>query len=60
MTEKADHPCFECARSGKGGVYQDFPHPRLVCSVDGHNKLDILGLKHTLDCLYNDCPLGDQ
>lgn len=57
--EKKDHPCFKCARDGDGGAYQKFPHPIVVCSVDDHESIDILGLKNTLDSLYKKCPRGD-
>ena len=57
--EKQDHPCFKCGRDGYGGAYYDFPHPAIKCNVDNHRALDILGMKHCLDKLYEDCPRGD-
>ena len=52
-----DHPCFKCARNGEGGATYDFPHPALICVVDNHRSLDILGdLKTCLDGLYKKCP----
>lgn len=60
MTERKDHPCFKGAREGRCGAYQDFPHPRVKCSIDGHSALDIVGLEHCLDTLYEDCPLKED
>ena len=57
MSEHKDHPCFKCGREGMGGAYYDFPHPAIKCNVDGHRALDIIGMKHCLDTLYEECPL---
>lgn len=51
-----DHPCFACARKGEGGATYDFPHPALMCVVDNHKSLDLLGVKQCLDDLYKKCP----
>ena len=46
-----EHPCYKC-----GMVMMDFPHPRVRCAIGGHTALDIVGLLHCLDTLYESCP----
>lgn len=60
MTDKDiqnNHPCFECARTGKGGAYyKSIGHPIIVCSIDNHESINIVGLKLALDHLHEKCP----
>ena len=53
-----EHPCVQ-SKNCKGGFF-DPPHPRIKCGEDGHTALDIVGLKHCLDTLYEQCPLKED
>ncbi len=56
-----NHPCVK-SDNCKGAFY-DPPHPRVFCGEDLHTAMDIVGLPHCLDWLYESCPLkkeGDE
>lgn len=46
-----EHPCAIC-----GEVYLCPPHPMVKCGVSGETALDIVGLLHCLETLYEKCP----
>ena len=55
-----EHPCFDCAKNGKGGAYyKAIGNPIIRCSVDNHESIDIVGLKLALDHLYEKCPFNN-
>ena len=53
-----EHPCVKSEKC-KGAFY-DPPHPRIKCGLDGHTAMDIIGLPHCLDWLYEKCPLKES
>ncbi len=54
-----EFPCFKGAREGKCGCYQKLPHPILVCSIDQHEVIDIVGGSYAFEELYKNCPLKE-
>lgn len=50
-----NHPCVK-SDNCKGAFYNP-PHPQIKCGEDGHTAIDIVGLPHCLDWLYEHCPL---
>lgn len=53
-----EHPCVQ-SKDCKGAYY-DQPHPRIKCGEDGHTAMDIIGLPHCLDWLYEKCPIKEN
>ena len=53
-----NHPCTKAEKCD--GAIVDLPHPRIVCIKDRHTALDIVGMPHCLDTLYEKCPVKEN
>ena len=55
-----DTECYRNVKDGKCKIYQKFPHPIFLCSIDEHEAMAIIDMEQMLEHMHNKCPLKEQ